>query len=117
MNDIEKRISKAKKALRDKGISNDRQLINLLKLNDTGANLFHLWVKYQGLYEYRNGYNDACNEYPTYAERQELQAKFREKYQGRVILNTEEESDNVDYIQLTFYFIISLAALKYIFEL
>ena len=56
----DKDIEQAKQDLEDKwGITNDRELFKLIGI-DRGdhKSMIHAWVRYQSMYEYRDGYED-----------------------------------------------------------
>jgi hypothetical protein len=57
---INEKIKLSKQELLEKySITTDKDLIKKLGLNQEQKNILFAWIKYQGLFEYRNGLNDA----------------------------------------------------------
>lgn len=88
---IEEKIQLSKKELLEKySITTDKDLIKNLGLNQEQKDILFAWIKYQGLFEYRNGFNDGLNNDPIILK----DVNSNENQSNSNEFFTEEEIDN-----------------------
>ena len=95
---IEEKIQLSKKELLEKySITTDKDLIKKLGLNQEQKDILFAWIKYQGLFEYRNGFNDGLNNDPIILKdvnSNEIHLDSNENQSNSNEFFTEEEIDN-----------------------
>ncbi len=91
---INEKIKISKQELLEKySITTDKDLIKKLGLNQEQKDILFAWIKYQGLFEYRNGLNDAPIILKD-VDSNEIHLDSNENQSNSNDFFTEEEVDN-----------------------
>jgi len=91
---INEKIKLSKQELLEKySITTDKDLIKKLGLNQEQKDILFAWIKYQGLFEYRNGLNDAPIILKD-VDSNEIHLDSNENQSNSNDFFTEEEVDN-----------------------